>query len=92
MARKVEFLNTVEKHNGNNNYSVSICHIQFDHDVLICFGRGDDEYVREYYRVHYSWRNAKRSMYNLTMGATRTLAESEKVMAKKIKDLEEKIK
>lgn len=91
MARNYKFINTVEKTNGNNNYWVSICHITFDHDVLICFGRGNDEYVREYYRIHYSWKNAKRNMNNLTFGATKTLAEAEKLMSKKIKELESKI-
>ena len=76
MARTIEFINTVEKNNGNNNYWASICHIQYDHDVLICFGRGKDEYVREYYRIHYSWKNAKRNMHNLTFGATKNIEEA----------------
>jgi len=92
MARNYEFINTVEKSNGNNNYWVSICHVSFDHDVQIYFGKGKDEYVREYYRIHFGWKNAKRNMQNITFGATKTLAEAEKLMAKKIKDLEEKIK
>lgn len=92
MARTIEFINTVEKNNGNNNYWASICHVQFDHDVLICFGKGKDEFVREYYRIHYGWKNAKRNMQNLTFGATKTLAEAEKLMEKKVKELEGKIK
>lgn len=92
MARNYEFINTVEKSNGNNNYWVSICHIFYDHDVRICFGKGKDEFVREYYQIHYGWKNAKRNMQNLTFGATKTLAEAEKLMEKKVKELEGKIK
>lgn len=92
MGRTIEFSNTVEKSNGNNNYWISICHVQFDHDVHICFGRGKDEYVCEYYKIHYGWKNAKRNMQNLTFGATKTLAEAEKLLEKKVKELDEKIK
>lgn len=92
MARKVEFINTVEKSNGNNNYWASICHIQFDHDVRIYFGKGKDEYVSEYFEIHYSWKNAKRNMNNLTFEATKTLEEAVKLLGKKVKELDEKIK
>ena len=91
MARNVEFTNTVEKSNGKNSYWISICHITYDHDVLISFSKGN-EYVREYYRIHYGWKNAKRNMQNLSFGASKTMAEVIKLMEKKIKELAEKIK
>ena len=86
-----EFINGIEKTNGTNRYDISICHVVYDQDVNIYFGK-QPEPTREFFRVHYSWKNAKRSMFNLTLKATKTLAESEKLMAKKIKELEEKIK
>ena len=92
MARKIEWLNTVEKTNGNNRYWVSICHITYDHDMLVSVDNGKGEYVREYYRIHYSWKNAKREMSNLTWGATKSFDKAVKMMEKKIKDLEAKIK
>ena len=88
---KYEFINSIEKANGTNRYDISICHTVYDDDVKIRFGK-HPELAREYFCVHYSWKNAKRSMYNLTLKATKTLAESEKLMAKKINELEEKIK
>lgn len=90
MARNIEWLNSVEKTNGNNRYWISICHITFDHEVHISFKR-NDEFVREYYMIHYSWKNAKREMNNLTFGASKTLDEAVKLMAKKIAELESKI-
>lgn len=91
MARNFKSIKTVEKTNGNNNYWVSIFHIQYDHDVRISFSKGD-EIVREYYNIHYGWKNAKRNMQNLSFGASKTLGEAEKLMAKKINELELKIK
>ena len=88
---KYEFINGIEKTNGTNRYDISICHVTYDHDVCIDFGKHIGEPVREYFRVHYSWKNAKRSMFNLTLKPTNTLAESEKLMAKKINELESKI-
>lgn len=87
----LEFINSIEKTNGTNRYDISICHIVYDHDVNISFGKFPEP-ARELFRVHYSWKNAKRSMFNLTLKPTKTLAESEKLMAKKINELEEKIK
>lgn len=89
--RTYEFINRIAKENGNNRYSVSICHHTFSEPAKIWFGDSHEE-VTEYFQVHYSWKNAKRSMFNLTLKATRTLEESLKLMDKKIKDLEEKIK
>ena len=88
---KSEWLNNVEKVNGNNHYDIAIDHVIYDKPVKMIFGRNIED-VTEYYRVHYSWKNAKRSMFNLTLSPTKTLAESEKLMAKKIKELDEKIK
>ena len=87
----LEFINSIEKTNGTNRYNISICYIVYDHDVNISFGKFPEP-ARELFRVHYSWKNAKRSMFNLTLKPTKTLAESEKLMAKKINELEEKIK
>lgn len=89
---KDEFINSIEKANGTNRYDISIYHATYDHDVRIIFGNRIAEPVREFFRVHYSWKNAKRSMFNLTLKPTKTLAESQKMMEKKIKELEEKIK
>ncbi len=89
--RTIEFISRVEKENGTNRYDICICHVVSDHDVFIDFGKHIGEPVREYYRVHYSWKNAKRSMYNLTLKPTKTLAESEALKAKKIEELESKI-
>lgn len=86
-----EFINSIEKTNGTNRYDISICHIVYDRDVNICFGKLPEP-AREIFRVHYSWKNEKRSMFNLTLKPTKTLAESEKLMAKKINELESKIK
>lgn len=86
-----EFINEVEKVNGNNHYDISICHVVFDEPTTICFKTGNEE-AKEFYRVHYSWKNAKRSMFNLTLAATKTLEESQKLLEKKVKELEEKIK
>ena len=91
MARNIEWIGSIEKINGNNRYWISICHITYDHDVLISFKK-TNEYVREYFRVHYSWKNAKREMNNLTFGASKTLEETQRLMEKKIKELDEKIK
>ena len=85
------FINEVTKTNGNNHYDISICHVVYDTAQIICFKTGTEE-AKEFYRVHYSWKNAKRSMFNLTLAATKTLAESQRMLEKKIKDLEEKIK
>lgn len=86
-----EFINEVVKVNGNNRYDISICHVFYDTPVTICFKTGREE-VKEFYCVHYSWKNAKRSMFNLTLASTKTLEESQKLLEKKVKELEEKIK
>lgn len=86
--RHYNFINAIDKTNGNNWYHLSICHHTFDelHEI---YGIG---LTKEYFEVHYSWKNAKRSMNNLTLKATRTLEESIKLLEKKCKELEEKIK
>ena len=86
-----EFINGITKENGKNRYDISICHTTNSEPTKVWFGDAPEE-VTEFFRVHYSWKNAKRSMFNLTLKATRTLEESLKLMDKKIKDLEEKIK
>ena len=86
---KHEFINGIEKVNGNNRYYISICHTTNDEPE---YNAHIKDNVKEYYRVHYCWKNAKRSMFNLTLRCTRTLEESKKLMEKKIKELEEKIK
>ena len=88
-----EFINCVEKKNGTNGYRISICHVKHNHEVWIAFDKNPFcELVYEYFQVHYTWKNAKRSMFNLTLRPTKTLAESQKLSEKKIKDLELKIK
>lgn len=89
--RTYEFINRIAKENGNNRYSISICHETFSVNQFVSFG-SVTEPVKEVFQVHYCWKNAKRSMFNLTLKPTRTLEESLKLMDKKIKDLEEKIK
>lgn len=89
--RTNEFINSIEKENGKNRYWICVNHITYSEPTKICFGDSDDD-VTEYYKVHYGWKNAKRSMSNLTMTPTRTLEESLKLIDKKIKDLENKIK
>lgn len=74
--KQYEFINGQENHNGSYYYTISICHH---------FGE------KEFFQVHYSWKNSKRSMFNLTMPATDTLEDSIKLMEKKIEVLEEKI-
>lgn len=88
-----EFINRVEKRNGTNGYSISICHVKHNHEVWIAFDKNPFcELVYEYFQVHYTWKNTRRSMSNLTLRPTKTLAESQKLLEKKIKDLELKIK
>ena len=86
-----EFIHNIEKENGNNRYWINICHHTYSEPQTIWFG-DRKETATEDFQVHYGWKNAKRSMFNLTLKATRTLEESLKLMDKKIKDLEEKIK
>ena len=79
---------SVEKTNGTNRYALSISHTIYDNPVNF----GTLGFVSEIFTVHYTWKNAKRSMNNLTLYPTKTLAESMKMAEKKIKQMEEKIK
>lgn len=87
-----EFINCIEKRNGINGYRISICHVKHNDEMWIAFDENLCEPVYEYFQVHYTWKNAKRSMFNLTLRPTKTLAESQKLLEKKIKDLELNIK
>ena len=89
---KTEWLNEVEKINGGNRYWISICHEIFNEPKKMWLDGKVIEDATEYYQVHYSWKNAKRSMFNLVLKSTATLAASQKLMEKKIKELEDKIK
>ena len=79
---------SVEKTNGTNRYALSISHTIYDNPVNF----GTLGFVSEIFTVHYTWKNAKRSMNNLKLYPTKTLAESMKLAEKKIKQMEEKIK
>lgn len=88
MAHTTNWVYSVEKTNGTNRYALSISHIIYDNPV----NYGTMGFVTEIFTVHYSWKNAKRSMNNLRLAPTKTLAESMKLAEKKIKQMEEKIK
>ena len=88
MAHKTNWVYSVEKTNGTNRYALSIGHTIYDHPV----NYWDGTLVTEIFTVHYTWKNAKRSMNNLRLYPTKTLAESMKLAEKKIKQMEEKIK
>lgn len=88
MVHKTNLVYSVEKTNGTNRYDLSIVHTVFDHPVDF----GTLGFVTEIFTVQYTWKNAKRSMNNLRLYPTKTLAESMKLAEKKIKQMEEKIK
>lgn len=88
MAHTTNWVYSVEKTNGTNRYALSIGHTIYDHPVNF----GTLGLVNEIFTVHYTWKNAKRSMNNLTLYPTKTFAESMKLAEKKIKQMEEKIK
>ena len=91
MAKTVNFINYVEKENGYNRYSISICHTVYSEPHDIIFGKMTEP-VMETFQVYYNWRTPRRSMFNLALHPTKTLAESISMMERKIKDLDEKIK
>lgn len=88
MVHTMNWVYSVEKTNGANRYALSISHTIYDNPVNF----GTLGLVTEIFTVHYTWKNAKHSMNNLTLYPTRTLAESMKLAEKKIKQMEEKIK
>lgn len=91
MSKTVTFLNQVSKENGNKRFFVSICHTVYSEPHSIIFGK-IAEPVMETFQVYYNWITPRRSMTNLALHPTKTLAESISMMERKIKDLEEKIK
>lgn len=86
----VEFTNRIEKENGTNRFICSICHHTLAKPENIRTTKGN-VVTDEYFVVHYSWKTEKRSLFNITMGATLMLEESLKIQAKKVVELEKKI-